>query len=187
MSHYGQRWTVLLSSTSGNQLAVRTGSSQVSQSAVGWRSAVGGRQSVSSQRRGQRRRRRRRTTTAELPAHCRTCGAGTIFYLGGGAACTLQDMRHCRQQWRQQRQQTRRRRRRQQARRAGYSGVPCVVAGCRQTLGCWQRARLPSLLPPSPSFTYDNQDDEGGGERRRRRCRWRQLILGQAQRQRQCR
>ena len=80
MSHYGQRWTVLLSSTSGNQSAVRTGGSQVNQSAVGWRSAVGSRQSVSSQRRGQRRRRRRqRTTTAELPAHCRTCGAGTIL------------------------------------------------------------------------------------------------------------
>jgi len=41
--------------------------------------AVGSRQSVSSQRRGQRRQRRRRTTTAELPAHCRTCGAGTIL------------------------------------------------------------------------------------------------------------
>ena len=79
MSHYGQRRTVLLSSTSGNQSAVRTGGSQVSQSAVEWRSAVGSRQSVSSQRRGQRRRRRRRTTTAELPAHCRTCGAGTIL------------------------------------------------------------------------------------------------------------
>ena len=78
MSHYGQRRTVLLSSTSGDQSAVRAGGSQVSQSAVGWRSAVGSRQSVSSQRRGQRRRRRRRTTTAELPAHCRTCGAGTI-------------------------------------------------------------------------------------------------------------
>ena len=78
MSHYSQRRTVL-SSTSGNQSAVRTGGSQVSQSAVGWRSAVGSRQSVSSQRRGQRRQRRRRTTTAELPAHCRTCGAGTIL------------------------------------------------------------------------------------------------------------
>ena len=40
--------------------------------------AVGSRQSVSSQRRGQRRQRRRRTTTAELPAHGRTCDAGTI-------------------------------------------------------------------------------------------------------------
>ena len=78
MSHYGQRWTVPLSSTSGNQSAVRTGGSQVSQSAVEWRSAVGSRQSVSSQRRGQRRRRRRRTTTAELPAHCRTGSAGTM-------------------------------------------------------------------------------------------------------------
>jgi len=185
MAHYGQRWTVLLSSTSGNQSAVRTGGSQVNQSAVGWRSAVGSRQSVSSQRRGQRRRRWRRTTTAELPAHCRTCGAGTDIYLGGGAACTLQDMRHCRQQRRPQRQQTRRRRWRRQTRRAGCSGVSCVVAWCRQTLGCWQRAQLPSLLPPSPSShtTNNNQGDEGGGERRRRRCQRRRLISGQAQRQ----
>ena len=80
MSHYSQRRTVLFSSTSGNQSAVRTGGSQVSQSAVEWRSAVGSRQSVSSQRRGQRRRPRRRTTV-ELPAHCRTCSAGTIRIL----------------------------------------------------------------------------------------------------------
>jgi len=180
MSHYGQRWTVLLSSTSGNQSAVRTGGSQVNQSAVGWRSAVGSRQSVSSQRRGQRRRRWRRTTTAELPAHCRTCGAGTDIYLGGGAACTLQDMRHCRQQRRPQRQQTRRRRWRRQTRRAGCSGVSCVVAWCRQTLGCWQRAQLPSLLPPSPSShttikttkavaNDDGGDANGGGSARARR------------------
>ena len=186
---WGCRTTVSVgrcsSSTSGNQSAVRTGGSQVSQSAVEWRSAVGSRQSVSSQRRGQRRRRRRRTTTAELPAHCRICGAGTMheFYLGGGAACTLQDMRHCRQQRRPQRQQTRRRRWRRQTRRAGCSGVPCVVAWCRQTLGHWQWAQLPSLLPPSPSLTYNNQADEGGGEQRRRRCQRRRLISGQAQRQ----
>ena len=87
MSHYGQRWTVLLPSTSGNQSAVRTGGSQVSQSAVGWRSAVSSRQSVSSQRRGHGRRRRRRTTTAELPAHCRTCGASTKHGLSRRRSC----------------------------------------------------------------------------------------------------
>ena len=84
-------------------------------------------------------------------------------------SCTLQDMRHGRQQWRQRRQQTRRRRRRQQTRRAGCSGVSCVVAWCRQTLGCWQRAQLPSLLPPSPSShttiktTKAVANDDGGG------------------------
>jgi len=75
-------------------------------------------------------------------------------------------MRHCRQQRRPQRQQTRRRRWRRQTRRAGCSGVSCVVAWCRQTLGCWQRAQLPSLLPPLPLFTYDEQQS-------RRRRRWR--------------
>ena len=72
--------------------------------------------------------------------------------------------------WRQRRQQTQRRRRRQPTQRAGRSGVPCVGAWCRKTLSHWRRAPLPSLLSPSPSFTYDNQDDNGGGERQRRRC-----------------
>ena len=54
---------------------------------------------------------------------------------------------------------------------SGLGGGSCVVAWCRLTLGHWQRAQLPSLLPPSPSFTYYNYsktteavaNDGGGG------------------------
>ena len=177
MSHYSQRRTVLFFSTSGNQSAVRTGGSQVSQSAVEWRSAVGSRQSVSSQRRGQRRRRRRRTTTAELPAHCRTGGAGTIL-----------SRRPCRLHF------------------AGHAALPPATEAttatdteaeveATDTESGLQRSFLRGCLvptdtrllatgaapvspPPLPLFTYDDQDDEGGGERRRRRRRRRRLILG---------
>ena len=91
------------------------------QSAVGGQSAVSGGDSDDNDGGELQRRSFLRTAGLATPAQ----------YLGGGAACTLQDMRHCRQRRRQRRQQTRRRRRRQQTRRAGCSGVPCVVAWCR--------------------------------------------------------
>jgi len=183
MSHYGQRWTVLLSSTSGNQSAVRTGGSQVNQSAVGWRSAVGSRQSVSSQRRGQRRRRRRqRTTTAELPAHCRTCGAGTILsgrrsrlHFAGHAALPPATEATTATDTEAEVEAT-----------DTESGLQrSFLRGCLVPTDTRLRATgaAPVSPPPLPLFTYDEQDDEGGGERRRRRGQRRRLISGQAQRQ----
>jgi hypothetical protein len=219
MSHYGQSWTVLLSSTSGYQSAVSGGDSDD----------------------GGGKLRRRQTTTAELPAYCRTCGSAACTFgveqlapqgrpppppaaninaavvaveatraadteaelpahsrtcgaatgtrhsshLGGGAACTLQDTcgsaaasdggndgsrhggggggnRH---------------------RERAAAEFPAWLPGAdrHSATGSGRSSRLPS--PPSPSFTYNNQDNEGGGERRRRRCQRRRLISGQAQRQ----
>jgi len=185
MSHYSQRRTVLsralvaISQQLG-QAAVKSVSRRSNggrQSAVGSQSAVSGGDNDDDDD-GSELRRRSYLHTAGLAAPAQ-------YYLGGGAACTLQDMRHCRQQRRPQRQQTRRRRWRRQTRRAGCSGVSCVVAWCRQTLGCWQRAQLPSLLPPTPAShtTNNKQGAAGGGARRRRRCQRRRLISGQAQRQ----